>query len=249
MIVYYHSPCCDGFCSWWLFQKAHPNAIGRPIEYGKGVIEDVKGQDVFFLDYCPSVIPEDAASVTIIDHHKSAIDAYKPHPKAKAIFDMNRSAAMMVADLYDFKPWVVDYVQDRDLWRFSLPDSKIITAAIAALPEDLSAWDVFVDQGPSRAKMYGFGILQCNERMIDAISRQKVETVENGMKIRWFNSPVLQSELGDRFSKEYDLVLIWSWSGTFRVSCRSRNGQALEYAKARGGGGHPNAARFDCGVL
>lgn len=39
------------------------------------------------------------------------------------------------------RPWLVDYVEDRDLWRWALPNSSSVNAYIGILPFEFERWD------------------------------------------------------------------------------------------------------------
>lgn len=47
----------------------------------------------------------------------------------------------------EIAPWLVDYTEDRDLWRHKLPDSEEINAALRSYPLDFELWDTFENIG------------------------------------------------------------------------------------------------------
>jgi hypothetical protein len=50
--VYYHDPCCDGFCAAWAARQACPGAKFIPIQYGKfAALDDVLGKRVLVVDF------------------------------------------------------------------------------------------------------------------------------------------------------------------------------------------------------
>lgn len=58
-------------------------------------------------------------------------------PAILAEFDMNRSGSQMAWDYFfpDFaRPAMIDYIADRDLWRFKLPGSREIAAVLFSHP-------------------------------------------------------------------------------------------------------------------
>jgi hypothetical protein len=82
-LVIYHGNCADGFGAAWVFSRFQP----EPMDYHPGVYQDappdVAGRDVYLLDFSykrPVVeaMLESAASVTLIDHHKTALDDLAP---------------------------------------------------------------------------------------------------------------------------------------------------------------------------
>jgi uncharacterized protein len=98
--------------------------------------------------------------IILLDHHESAVKTLWGALPAnvECVFDMERSGAGLVADwlgvldarhagfwpedgtLRETCP-LVNYVEDRDLWRFDLPDSKeAIQYLIAATPHTYEDW-------------------------------------------------------------------------------------------------------------
>ena len=61
-----------------------------------------------------------------------------------ALFDMDRSGAGITWDFFNPglpRPWFIDLVEDRDLWRFADPRSRPFHAAAASYPLDFALWD------------------------------------------------------------------------------------------------------------
>lgn len=153
------------------------------------------------------------------------------------------------------------YAEDRDLWRFRLPSSREVNAALGLLPRDPrdEAWDdpPAIDELAEQ----GETVLAVEEALVARV-------VEKAVRVRWAGLPhdgevlvacssVLQSEIGEALaassSKDHpDPVAGVAWyaeGDAARFSVRSRadsahDGEALRIASARGGGGHPNAAGF-----
>jgi oligoribonuclease NrnB/cAMP/cGMP phosphodiesterase (DHH superfamily) len=130
----YHGNCADGFGAAWVVRKA----LGEQVEFFPGVYQqeppDVTGWDVILVDfsYKRAVIEkmlELAASITIIDHHKTAIEDLREFTtlvdgrQINCIFDTSHSGAML-AWLHFFPgqepPALIRHIEDRDLWKFDL---------------------------------------------------------------------------------------------------------------------------------
>src|SRR6478736_8978193 len=93
----YHSPCYDGFTAAWVVRQAFPDAKFIGANYGDEP-PDVRGKEVIVVDfsYPRDVLErmhEQAKSLLVLDHHKSAEKALEGLYYAK--FDMSRSGAMM----------------------------------------------------------------------------------------------------------------------------------------------------------
>jgi oligoribonuclease NrnB/cAMP/cGMP phosphodiesterase (DHH superfamily) len=88
----------------------------------------------------------------VLDHHKTAQEALsnwtdKPE-NLEIVFDMNRSGAGITWDYFSashddlpLRPPLIDYVEDRDIWKFALSDSKIINSVIGIEPLDFDNYD------------------------------------------------------------------------------------------------------------
>jgi hypothetical protein len=164
VICIYHGKCADGFTAAWIIRKA----LGD-IEFYSGVYQDappdVTGKEVIMADfsYKRPVLVEMAAkakSILILDHHASAQEDLRefigpdhsslehgpwfPDSGAYAVFDMNRSGAGLTWDYFhpgQPRPNLVDYVEDRDLWRFNLPLSREVSAVVFSYEYSFENWD------------------------------------------------------------------------------------------------------------
>lgn len=164
-ICIYHGGCPDGFTAAWAVHKRFPDWTFHPGIYGEAP-PDVAGEDVVLVDfsYKRPVIEEMAAharSILVLDHHKSAAEDLEPFGNQQptnweawltmirpgcisAIFDTEQSGAMLAWEFFHphlAPPRLVQYVQDRDLWRFRLPHSREINAYILAHRYDWRTWD------------------------------------------------------------------------------------------------------------
>lgn len=158
-LVIYHGNCADGFSAAWCFWRKY----GTDADYVAGVYQqeppDVSGRDVYLVDfsYKRAVVEQmlkAAASVTLIDHHKTAIEDLKPlfmqdswtgEPKQLAHFtDLNRSGATLAWDYLfpgEDRPLLLGHVEDRDLWRFKLPGTREIQALVFSHEYSFETWD------------------------------------------------------------------------------------------------------------
>lgn len=102
--------------------------------------------------------------IILLDHHATAVEALDGHlpVNVDAVFDMNRSGAGLVADWLNVRApesardearsrsgfhglRLVDYIEERDLWRHEgptpLPNAREIDAVILATPRTYEQWD------------------------------------------------------------------------------------------------------------
>jgi uncharacterized protein len=249
----------------------------------------VNGRDVVMVDFSyPRDVLEmliaDANSLLILDHHKTAAAALAGLPKPRAswndhiaylgapgcesygaLFDMERSGAGLAWDYFfpdEARPWLVDYVEDRDLWRHRLPDSQAINAYIGILPFEFTAWSVVdAETTTARAGELGFTVrAKVHQYVAEASKNLRWATVA-GYHVPVVNAPQVDiSELLDAVIEQSrrenhppcDFAVGWwqRFDGLFQYSLRSRGDfDVSEIAKTFGGGGHRNAAGFQSTTL
>jgi len=265
-LVIFHSPCRDGFTAAWIAAKhfhGYRSVDFLGAAYGDAPPDSrlVEGRQVFILDFSYSreeieAIADEAESVVVLDHHETAERALSGSwgSNVEVVFDMERSGARLAWDHWfgGDPPEIVRYIEDRDLWRWELPDSREISAYIGTLPYSLSAWDQLetdLSTETGRIEVAGIGAAVLRR------DRQHVERAAEGAEILcgipFVNSCVLQSDIGDWLKEGVPFVVIW-WveNGVYRYSLRSGpdGANVAEIAESfPGGGGHKHAAGFRAG--
>jgi oligoribonuclease NrnB/cAMP/cGMP phosphodiesterase (DHH superfamily) len=178
-------------------------------------------------------------------------------PKIAGLFDMNRSGAQITWDFFNPKkprPLLVDYVADRDLWQFALPFSREINSFVFAHEHEFAAWDYLNRQLRNDIgvrRVAGLGEVIDKKHMKDV--RRLVKSLQRRMTIGGHSVPVANipyvfasdaghlMALGEKFAGCY-----WDSAQERNFSLRSTDAglDVSEIARAYGGGGHRNAARF-----
>lgn len=274
-LIIYHSSCRDGFCAAFVIRHAlltdyfrqdelefHPAHYGTPAP-------DVTGKHVYIADFCYPLevmrkIATDAESLTVFDHHKTAEPILKDLDaeglNCEICFDNNRSGARLAWDYFrSFEEpwWLIQYVEDRDLWRWALPNSKAVNAYIATLPFEFGAWEqVRMSDTAESVVEAGRAVLAKILRGAEAGFRQARFVTFAGHE----NIPVINAACSD-ISDVLDYAIQQTgapfsvgWfqraDGLFQYSLRSRDGfDVAELAKKFGGGGHKAAAGFEAVCL
>lgn len=269
-LLIYHGNCFDGFTAAWLFSKVYPRADFYAAVYGEAP-PDIAGRDVVIVDfsYPEEVMIEIAKAanmLTWLDHHKTAFE-FSPRVGRLcqgAILDMARSGARILYDFYamedpDLFPeaeWLVDYVQDRDLWRLELPGTEAVSAFISAQPMTFKSWDFIAACGVGSVQMRGASI-QDYIAMYGKKAREhsRVEMI-GGYAVPTINLPYMNCSehigaLAERFAEwKFAAGYFRRVDGRWQFSLRSRGDfDVSEVAKQFGGGGHLNAAGFDVETL
>jgi uncharacterized protein len=251
-VVLYHANCPDGFCSAWLTRKRFRDAEFIPVRYGEPPPE-VAGANVFILDfsYTRPVLLEmrkQTASLCVMDHHKTAAEDLTGLDFC--IFNLAKSGARITQETLKLNPhWLVDYTEDRDLWRWQLPKSKAINAAIASYPMEFDVWDELARQDPMEIAKEGKAILRYKAQLIAEAIAGTVEIDFGGLKVSVANctSRDLVSEVAGELAKGRPFGGCWYvYKGKTVWSLRSTEEglDVSEVAKKYGGGGHRNAAGF-----
>lgn len=213
---------------------------------------EVAGTDVIIADYAyplPVLRPLAAAakSLVVLDHHKTAEADLVGQREFATVFDLNKSGAVLAWE-YAFPerpvPELLLHIQDGDLWRWQLPQSREVSVALASYPFDFTVWST-LDVATLRQE--GTVILRYQKQQIErVIERASVEDFA-GYRVPVLNTPVWQSELGNLLAQGHPFAVLWYETPTERVySLRSTdNGVDVgALAKSLGGGGHRNAAGF-----
>ena len=276
LLCIHHFPCQDGFGAayavWKRFKdevEFHPGVHGEPPP-------DVTGRHVIMVDfsYKAGVIMDmahQAKSILVLDHHKTAEAELAEFPEASATwdehlrqpavvgvqFDMTQSGAVMAWHYFHPGvpvPQLLLHIQDRDLWRFKLSDTKAISSWLFSQPYDFGAWDGFAgmcDNTYQRSKMRdeGHAILRAhNKDVAELIPATKRTMVIGGYEVPVANLPyTMCSDAGNIMAEDAPFAATYFDGAEHRhFSLRSREGgfDVSQIAHMYGGGGHKHAAGF-----
>lgn len=255
--ILYHANCADGIFAAYYAHLAIPDADLVPISY-QTKLPDFTGQDVVCVDYCPPREHLESAkykSLLIIDHHKSSrqnLEGFAPSYPFTYIYDVNKCGAMLTWRYFNpnlFRPWILPYIQDRDLWKWELPSSKEVDACIQSYPFTMANCETLIKLGYFECVRQGGPILRYQDKLIQKAVSQASEVTFEGKRVPIVNSTVLQSEIGGELAKDKPFAIIW-WNKDkekrFCYSLRSdKNGlDVSEICQRHGGGGHKHAGSF-----
>jgi oligoribonuclease NrnB/cAMP/cGMP phosphodiesterase (DHH superfamily) len=276
-LILYHKSCPDGWCAAYIANKRYPEAKLIPMDHGADhseVLKECVHKDVLMVDFSLRTREENDAlaastrSFLILDHHKSAQAVLEN--ASYAVFDMKRSGAGLAWDyifgknkglmwygekiaeahFFQTRPWYVDYVEDRDLWNWALPNSREICAYLGTLEFTKDAWDALSDPtfNKDRATDLGVGALaHINHYVREAVKQAQTGGLQ-GYKTAVLNVPYLNcSEIGHELAKTHEVSLTWfeRGDGIIQFSLRSIGDiDVSAVAKIFNGGGHRNAAGF-----
>lgn len=266
-LVIYHGNCADGFSAAWCFWRKY----GADVDFVAGVYQqappDVRGRDVYMVDfsYSPVIVEQMlriAGNVTLIDHHKTAIEAlaylrsgdYDFRP-LQWFCDLNRSGATLAWD-YLFpdepRPLLLGHVEDRDLWRFKLAGTREIQAFVFSHEYTFEQWDrlMSADQvellkmtaaGAAIERKHHKDVAElvgvCKRRMVIAGHDVPVASLPYTL----VSDAALAMAEGEPFAACY-----WDTAEgrIFGLRATETGVDVSDVAKVYGGGGHAKAAGF-----
>lgn len=255
-LVIYHANCRDGFgAAWAAWKLLGDQAQYLPASYGD-LQPDVTGKNVAILDFSYScaqtkIMIDQANSLVVLDHHRSA--QKKLQGIHEAHFDMEQSGAMLSWRFFhgfQEPPAFLRYIEDRDLWKWEMEDSKAVSAAIACVDMTFEEYDRM--SLPTKINDLindGYAILAYNKTVIRSAIERVRRSTWNSYEICVVNSSVLQSEIGSHLAPTCDFAIVWYYDHSlmkYRVSLRTEkeNVDVSKIAERFGGGGHKKAAGF-----
>lgn len=260
--ILYHADCMDGFgAAFAAWLKLGATATYIPVQYGQPMPEIVAGSTVRILDFSYPraellALVDRCPDTRVIDHHKVAAEDLAGLDFA--IFDKKKSGAVLAWEFFhpnEDVPELLLYVQDRDLWAWSLPESRRVNLGLRGIPTTFEMWD-----DVNTLWQAWKGLLVSGGRFIltsDNSTIARLTASPAWMRILCYtvpavNTPVLQSEVGEALLAQYPhapFAVMWSAlpDGSRRYSLRSRKGEfdVSVIAKEYGGGGHQPAAGFN----
>lgn len=181
-----------------------------------------------------------------------------PDKSQYVIFDMDRSGAQIAWDFFHPdkpRPALVDYVADRDLWRFEKPRSREVAAwvfstdysfgtwsGLAARLEDDQEWPGIVAEGAAIERKH-------HKDVAELVRVTRRDMVIGGQRVPVANLPyTMSSDAAGMMAAEAPFAACYYDRPDARVfSLRSRGeggADVAEIAARYGGGGHKNAAGF-----
>ena len=263
-LVIYHGDCVDGFTAAWAIWHLCPgwrDAEYLAARYGDPP-PDLRGvSEVLIVDFS---YPRDVlmamrerCRVRVLDHHKTA--AADLDRLDDCVFDMERSGAGIAWDEYATptslvngqRPWLVNYVEDRDLWRFALPESREINAFLRSQEFSFARWEELWAMDWVQAAARGRGCLDHINAYVRAAIKHAYLCEMDRERFPIVNvtyescSEVADALLDYNEDSENGMAGYYFRRGDGRIQYgfRSRGRyDVAEFAKRFGGGGHQHAA-------
>ncbi len=266
IIVFYHANCPDGFsAAWAVWKKFGARAQYVPIGASQTADQlgdlEITNREVYFLDVCAS--PENLKklvatnkSVVVIDHHPTNRD--RGSDVTHFIFNLKHSGAILAWQYFHPQktpPVLLRYIEDHDLWKFRMPNARVIDDWISLAHFNFKEWDKIVrimesKDGRARAVAEGKIIGAYRDSIIQDVLEHAYEVEFLGYRAMVVNEAVgsIHSLIGHRLiDKDHPVGIVWYENGKHRrYSLRSRGNMDVSKLATQfpGGGGHKHAAGF-----
>ena len=268
-LVIYHKDCADGVAAAWCFWKQY----GDSYDYHEGVynapLPDILDRDIYMVDFSykrdiMQIVLQYANSVTLLDHHASALEDLWDLCSYHSNFDMTRSTdkhsgAMLawnyVKEVTGHKrslPLLIKHIQDRDMWKFELPHTREIMSAVFSHDMTFQAYDKLM-----KTTKVGMKALIKEGEVIERKYQKDLKSIIKHSTRRGdilgHNVPLLNanglyaSDAGNILSENEPFAAIYYDTAKHRVfSLRSRETglDVSEIASKFNGGGHKRASGF-----
>lgn len=256
------------------YQTPPPDPKGRPVimvdfSYKRDVMLEFakKSAGVLILDHHKSAAEDLLGDAPIInlDNYEGIVDWKRVADsfsldamenvagQVYALFDMNRSGAGLAWDFFFPKrprPRLIDHIQDRDLWRFKIPGTREVQAALFSYPYDVDVWTALIDNTDlDHLLMEGRAIERKHHKDVAELLKSMTRfMVIDGHRVPVANLPyIYTSDAGNAMADGWPFAACYWDTPEGRVfSLRSKdNGLDVSTIAAKyGGGGHRNAAGF-----
>jgi oligoribonuclease NrnB/cAMP/cGMP phosphodiesterase (DHH superfamily) len=278
--VLYHANCLDGIGAAYAAWKklGDDNATYIPVQYNKPIPLDTMepNNDVYIVDFSyPAEELHKLATVmnkvVVLDHHKTALPEIRTAHQLCVVNDIFtfhyryselESGAVIAWNYFHPEqeqevPELLLHIQDRDLWKFKLPNTKEIIAGLTAnglakltlarIENLIENWNtgsyyMLLDMGDIINANFN---ARCKELAEKAYACTLLGDYE-GLAIN--TSMEYASEVGNLLaikSGTYGAVWTYEGNGVCKVSLRSTGDYDVStLAQKFGGGGHKNAAGF-----
>jgi len=261
VLCLYHGNCSDGSASAAVIRYRYPGAVCIPVTHGEPLAVDVTGKDLFIVDFSfpPDVMTElkqKAKAVHWYDHHITSVPVHEK--LGWGVIDLKESGASLTWK-QEFPnqpvPRIIQYVRDKDLYEWKLPDSRALSMDLGNNPDvhrpESATWKELIDGVDDREWN---DMIRRGTRALEEQRQRVIRGAKNGFEVDFLghrafavNWSLEASDIGEYIYTElkYPLAILFYYNGeTWTFSLRSPSIDCSQLALKFGGGGHPGAAGF-----
>lgn len=263
IIVLYHGKCPDGFAAAYAaWKKFGDTAEYIPVSYGDAPPDGLENREVYIVDFCyesseqMDALAKSTKRLVVLDHHESnrvAVESVTEH-----VYDASRSGATIAWSYFHPDtpiPRLMTYLEDGDLYRYSLPETRDVFSYLLVLPFDFVQWDILaqnLENDDGRKE-----ILKKAEAYTEFFNAFAQMSVERAKKVRFDGYEVyfvathpnitVKSYVGNKLYTKLPpfAIIVTAHPNGFGVSLRGDGSvDVSKIAEKYGGGGHPGSAGF-----
>ncbi len=169
------------------------------------------------------------------------------------VLDMNYSGAGLVAEWCGREyPQFIDHVEDRDLWKFKLADTKPVFAAVTSRAYDLATWDIIATTNIDDLIREGEGIERYRQQVVKSIAETAYVKRILGYEVWCVTAPyALGSDVAGYLAAKHPetpfAAYYVDYGDRHKYGLRSRpdGADVAVLAQMLGGGGHKHASGFE----
>jgi len=261
-VILYHGSCPDGFgAAYAAWKKFGDTAEYIPLHRGDDLPEGLEGDALYFVDFTYEKETMDhfiaiAKSVTVLDHHSGMQEVVEAMPEH--VFDNDRSGASIAWAYFNPTqplPKLLSHIEDDDLFRFALPDTKAVLAYLTVHPFTFESWGEIAQklEDPVAGEIFLTTARAYAEYadLLATSAAHKAKLIEfEGHRVMFANahpSGVMKSKVGNILAKEFPpfALVVSAHPKGFGVSIRGDGSvNVAKLAEKYGGNGHHDSAGF-----
>ncbi|GGX33078.1 hypothetical protein GCM10007242_45190 [Pigmentiphaga litoralis] len=219
------------------------------LDHHKSAAEDLAGLPAFRTDWAAAHLPS-------MSRHAVSVQCYSQNmPDIGVCFDMERSGAGIT---WDFlfpetpRPLLLGHIEDRDLWRFRLPQTRDIQATVFSYEYTFQNWDrlMAADQVElMKLTVAGAAIERKHHKDIAELVRVCQRTMHiGGHEVPVASLPyTMSSDAGALMAVGVPFAACYWDTSTHRIFSLRSAAEGLDVsviAREYGGGGHKHASGF-----
>jgi oligoribonuclease NrnB/cAMP/cGMP phosphodiesterase (DHH superfamily) len=147
--IFYHADCLDGFGgAYAAWKKFGDQADYYPSKYGhEPLAEESAGKEAYFIDFCypkekMDAVVKSAKSLVVLDHHEGVREVTESMPAY--VYDAARSGSTIAWSYFHPEvpvPELLQHMEDEDLYKFNMPDTRRLGVYLSAHDFTFSFWD------------------------------------------------------------------------------------------------------------
>ncbi len=268
-ICFYHAGCPDGFGAAWAVRRAWgPDARFEARGHDAPLdLATCARKEIAFVDIAPPSsdwreLAARAAHMIVLDHHVTSQRRFESDPELRAFiierghvvhFDTKHSGAVLAWEHFlpqQAVPALLHYVEDQDLWRWRLPNSAEINAAIAAYPRSFDVWDALAERAVDELAGEGAPLVRAQHTQVERALLSAHPITVAGLRVEAVNARFPRAAIGHalaqraRFEKPWGAVYRLTGDRVDVTLYSIGEFDIAAVATRYGGGGHRNAAGF-----